>query len=119
MMEKSTVVSSVFGKQLPNIQASSLLRMDDCTCAMVFSTAGLVKRRFASGVRTTGKSFSAASDSDGVSANVEAANEVLQMNWRRVITFSFENVINGIKNPSAVLRWIFQLICRIANSHVA
>src|ERR1700679_2520567 len=84
-MEKSTVVSSVFGKQLPNIQASSWLPMDDCTRAMVCSTAGLVKRRFARGGRTTGKLVSAAQAGVGSKAMVEAMNEVLRMNSRRVI----------------------------------
>ena len=80
------MVSSVLGKQLPNIQASSLLPMDDWTRAMVFSTAGLLNFRFASGMRTTGKPVSDADASEGTSISVEAASDVLRMNSRRFIS---------------------------------
>ena len=59
-MLKSTVVSKVLGKQLPNIHASSLLPMEPPICAITCSTAALVNFLLDSGVRTTGKPDSAA-----------------------------------------------------------
>jgi hypothetical protein len=73
----------VFGKQLPNIHASSGLPMDDWTRPMVRSTAALLNFRFALGTRTTGKFVSAAQVSEGASIKLEAASEVLRMNSLR------------------------------------
>jgi len=67
--------------------------MEDCTWAMVFSTAGLLNLRFASGVRTTGNPFSAAANK-GVRARVEAAREVLRMNSRRFIFVIIQSMRN-------------------------
>jgi hypothetical protein len=50
---------------------------------MVFSTAGLLNFRFASGMRTTGKLESADHASDGANARLDATSEVLRMNSRR------------------------------------
>jgi hypothetical protein len=69
-------VSNVFGKQLPNIHASSLLPMLAPTCAITCSTAGLLNFRLDSGVRTTGKSESAAHPV-WFSAKAEPINAVL------------------------------------------
>src|ERR1019366_959190 len=84
IMEKSTVVSSVLGKQLPNIQAISWLPMWDCTSWMARSTATLLNLRLLSGVRTTGNSEVAAKLADET-ASAEAASVVLRIKSLRFI----------------------------------
>ena len=47
---------------------------------MILSTAGLLKRRFASGTRTTGNLVVSAKVIEGASVKLEAASVVLRMN---------------------------------------
>jgi hypothetical protein len=85
---KRTVVSSVFGKQFSNSQASSGSATSRRTAAIADSTASLRNRRSPTGGRRVGRSGAPAARREPGASAEAAARAAVRRAWRRVVIVS-------------------------------